>query len=67
MTFYINEEGLTKEVVGKNVFRFRYNAILQDNYQRAYDLKATFEPYAYAWNGTREQLVSGTGYSCDVQ
>ena len=43
---------------------FRYNTDYQGNKQRVSDL---FEPYAWAWNGTREQLVSGDSYSCDGQ
>lgn len=64
MAYFINSDALTKEVEGKNVFMFRYNTNYQDSGQGAFDFKSTFEPYAWAWNGTREQLISGHGYSC---
>ena len=64
MTYFINSDAITNGVGGKNVFLFRYNIDYPGNKQRVSDL---FEPYAWAWNGTREQLVSGNSYSCDGQ
>ena len=64
MAYFINSDAITNGVGGKNVFSFRYNPTVESSNQGAYDLKATFEPYAWNWNGTREQLISGHSYSC---
>jgi hypothetical protein len=58
-------------VVGSNTFLFRLNPTLLQHQQaspaihESYTNK-TFEPYSYAWGGTREGLISsGADYGCN--
>ena len=66
--FYINTKAYDNPQYGINSFSFRFNPALstgQNANDNKYTLKATFEPYANAWDGTRESLLSPTGFGCN--
>ena len=68
MSFYLNKKAVQNIKRGINHFSFRFNAKLpagQDITNNKDFGKGMFEPYSYRWDGTREQLVSGSNYSCD--
>lgn len=68
MGFYVNKKALQNPKVGINNFAFRFNPVLATGQQESdnkYTVKATFEPYAWSWDGTREGLLNaGNGYGC---
>lgn len=69
MQFYLNAKALSKPVLGKNSFEFRFNPILL-NHQAGIKNKLEdllgkgFEPYTAEWDGTREDLFKNPLYGC---
>ena len=71
MAFYLNKKALPEpgknSDFGKNAFAFRFNPVLsagQVASNNIYTIKATFEPYTYSWDGTREDLLDNPTYGC---
>ncbi len=68
MGVYLNEKALTNTMSGRNQFAFRFSPIEtvagtgeQDKFQH----NKKFEPYAWDWDGTREDLmIQGDAYGC---
>lgn len=61
--YYIDEKALDNKVNGVNRFMFRFmpTGINGDEAAR----NKGFEPYTYlTWDGTREQLLNASSYSC---
>ncbi len=69
--FYLNKKALENPKPGINEFLFRFNPVLKESQKNnieeyKYDGTKTIEPYAYGWDGTREQLIKGSVYySCE--
>lgn len=69
-TYYINQKAVDNPKGGINTFNFRWNPVLNEtqksNNSYKYDGVATFEPYAYAWDGTRDFLINrnGDNFAC---
>lgn len=67
MIFYLNKKALNSRVFGKNAFAFRFNPVLfsdQNVNNNAHTIKQSFEPYAYSWDGTRDNLKNNSIYGC---
>ena len=73
MRFYISQKAITTKKDGINAFQFRFMPKMpawgagNASYIKAnqYAIKRTVEPFVYNWDGTIEQLYSGTTNSCD--
>lgn len=68
--FYMSEKAVTNSSNGINKFEFRFmpqmpswasEPFVKNN---AHTIKNTVEPYMYSWDGTIENLYSGSKYSC---
>ena len=71
MTYYINSKAIENKQNGINTFGFRFNPVLLEHQKTEgwirdtkTAIKPTFEPYTVYWDGTREQLIEGSNYSC---
>ena len=68
MSVYTNEKAIKSPIYGRNMFYFRFSPTesvsgtgAQDKFQHG----KKFEPYAWNWNGTREDLMrQGDDYGC---
>lgn len=69
--FYTDGKALKNPKAGVNYFIFRFNPVLtegQDAEKNKYSVKASFEPYVWSWDGTRDGLIhTGNGYGCGEQ
>ena len=67
MSVYTNEKAIKSPIYGRNMFYFRFSPTesvsgtgAQDKFQHG----KKFEPYAWNWNGNREDLIRNNTYSC---
>ncbi|MDR1327726.1 MAG: type II secretion system GspH family protein, partial [Heliobacteriaceae bacterium] len=64
--YYIDKKALDNPKRGINMFIFMFNPLRTDSGMSTYTQGKAFEPYAWNWNGTRAQLLSGVYNSCNA-
>ena len=69
MKYFLKQSAIQNPQLGKDTFQFRFNPTILSHQDPtkpsfAHTFKTTFEPYAWDWDGTREQLINGKNYSC---